>query len=269
MKINPGQIVEINLTADGHKGYGRIIKKKGFEILIELYRIIAERTITISELKNLEPLSYVWTVTHPILEGRWPIIYSLDLPEKFKMPVLWQPDYLDERFIYLFVGDEQTRVPREKRGNASPNGTFFEGALKIHYLTELQKQGLYSGDIPEDSLAPALTAKIEDDELVREIYLLYNKFRGRQNSTPETVTARLLKDYNRYLEDEDDQITVYLGIALAQLKHGELLAEIKEKALLITKEGLGLNLWSTLSPEIFEERKNEYALLEEKLRSWN
>jgi hypothetical protein len=81
----------------------------------------------------------------------------------------------------------------------------------------------------------------------------------------DDVAARqIIDEYLREL-DEDEQHLLWLALAAAQSQVGRLRSDVRERALEIIDEGIGLELWEEAGPQALSRRRAALAKLRVKL----
>lgn len=97
--------------------------------------------------------------------------------------------------------------------------------------------------------------EIFDDDTASDIKGDFEEYIEEGLSITE-ATEKILEEYQEIIEeDENDSPTVYLALALIQMEHGELQANIKKVALEIIESGKGLEIWEESGEDELEERK--------------
>lgn len=76
-----------------------------------------------------------------------------------------------------------------------------------------------------------------------------------QGLSVSEATERILNEYNDSLEDEDEEVLVYLALASLQLEHKKLQPNIKEITLDIIESGKGLEVWEDTGEDALKQRK--------------
>ncbi len=81
------------------------------------------------------------------------------------------------------------------------------------------------------------------------------------------ATHRVLEERSDNLEDPDDGPVIWLVLAALQMEQGALQPEVKERALAVVDQGMGLGRWEEAGPEPLAERKRVLEELARRLRS--
>ena len=143
IKYAIGDVFSLILDEKGLKGYGRIIKLDKPSVLIELYKIKPEKEYSLDELRDAAALLTIWSVDHGFKKNEWNVIGNIPLDGEIKEPDFWTTNAITKK-IMLIRGEEQIEITKDEIENAQPYGIFGQGAVRIKYVSELKKYGLYS-----------------------------------------------------------------------------------------------------------------------------
>lgn len=105
-------------------------------------------------------------------------------------------------------------------------------------------------------------AEIFDDDLALDVQAEYEQALEEENDVV-AATEAVIEAFSDSLEDEDEQPIIVLTLAYLQAKDGNLLDEIKKRALEIIDTGEGLDRWEEEGGTALKKRKQ--ALQELKL----
>ena len=85
--------------------------------------------------------------------------------------------------------------------------------------------------------------------------------------SPLEATLQLLSEYDYLLDEkENDEYPIfYLVIASLQLEHGCLQGDVRNEAIFIIENEIGLDVWKEAGLNEYEERKKVLTCLKEKL----
>lgn len=105
---------------------------------------------------------------------------------------------------------------------------------------------------------------IMDDDLALDIKAEFEDAVNEGLGVPQ-ATARILEAFLDVSQDEDEGPILYLALAQLQLEKNHLLPEVKNQALQIIKNGIGLERWEEAGNTTLKERKAELNALRDRL----
>jgi hypothetical protein len=109
-------------------------------------------------------------------------------------------------------------------------------------------------------------AAIFSDDTAGDVRDAYRALLTEGYSGPK-ATARLLRDWNETLADEDEAPIVWLALAATQWQCGRLEGRVKTKALRIIDQGSSLRRWSEGDPRSLKRRQAALERLRRQLLS--
>jgi hypothetical protein len=84
-------------------------------------------------------------------------------------------------------------------------------------------------------------------------------------ATGEEATDRVLADWGRLADDEEDGVQIWLGLAAAQSQLGRLEDRVRDRAVAIIDAGADLDRWQEDAPEDVPSRRRAIATLRRQL----
>lgn len=106
---------------------------------------------------------------------------------------------------------------------------------------------------------------IMDDDLALDIKAEFEDALNEGFDVPR-ATSKIFEAFGDLSEDEDEGPILYLVLAQLQLEKNHLLPEVRNKAMQIIENEIGLERWEEAGEEQLRERKIIYAQLQEKLK---
>lgn len=141
-KYSEGDIFSIPLDDDNIKGFGRIKKIENGLVFLELYKLKPASELNLEKLQELEPVLQVWAIDRSLKNGKWNIVGNVPIEGPVEMPDFWTTDAFTGKIMLIKDGKE-FEITKEQIGNAQPSGIFGDEAVKIRYIHELKKFGLF------------------------------------------------------------------------------------------------------------------------------
>lgn len=144
IKYDLGDVFELQLDELGNKGYGRILKLDKPSIFVELFELIpSQDSVSLDILEKASALCSVWCTDNGIKQGLWNIIGNIPVLGEVVIPDFWTTDAFTKK-ILLIRGDERIEITKERIGDLLQVGIYGHGAVRLAYIQQLQKKGLYN-----------------------------------------------------------------------------------------------------------------------------
>jgi hypothetical protein len=88
--------------------YGRIIKKSGDTVFVELYKMQPMKEIPSFDMNLIcmdKPLVSVWCYDDGFAKNDWKIIGNIPIDKDYKMPDFWTQDSGNDKYYLVLGGD--------------------------------------------------------------------------------------------------------------------------------------------------------------------
>jgi len=269
IKIKPGDVYQIGL-APGYVGYGRVLEaRKGYEALHELYKLDPAKPHSLEQLREAEPLTFLWGSSAMIVTGEWPIVGHLPVPQAYAKIRFCR---VDDIFGYATIYDRDGNATHislpeletlRQQETLYEYGSFGYEAIRSYYAHLLKQSGLMPEDLPARDETPGFVpVDIFDFDLAEDVRKDF-EVRLKRGKSVEEATRLVLRKYKFALEDEDDTATVYLALAALQAERGGIRSDIKPMVEAAIEHDLAR--WEHEAPERYEARKAVLQRLQEHL----
>lgn len=146
VKYVEGDVFELKLDENGNIGYGRILKLDKPSIFVELFELRpSQDSKKIEIIREFNTLFSVWCTDNGLKKKLWNIIGNIPVIGEVTIPDFWTTDAFTDK-ILLVRGEEKIEISKEKIGDLLPAGIYGHEAVRLTYISQLQKKGLYEGD---------------------------------------------------------------------------------------------------------------------------
>lgn len=108
--------------------------------------------------------------------------------------------------------------------------------------------------------------KLFDDDTACDVRDEYIRLLAEGHSGP-AATDLLLERWNETIKDSDEGPVFWLGLAVTQHKHGRLEPRIKDRALAVLDQKLGLDRWREIGSHAVKGRLNQLEKVRVRLQS--
>ncbi len=143
VKYVEGDVFELRLDENGNIGYGRILKIDKPSIFVELFELQPSKdSKELKTIREFNSLFSVWCTDNGLKKGIWNVIGNIPVIGEVTIPDFWTTDAFTDK-ILLVRGEERIEISKEQIGDLLAAGIYGHEAVRLTYIQQLVKKGLY------------------------------------------------------------------------------------------------------------------------------